>query len=224
MTICNRVYLLVATISFAWHGMTHAAVIERGYLNIINDAGNPSDGLRYLDMFFSDGLTTAAAVANAQLSYPDARLATSSEFNDLFSAAGILYDGTLATTGAFTASFTPGQSTFANYDGGVLSDVLGYTCDGCVTYRDSATVVWSSPDRLPVGARSRVSVVLTPTEALIDPARISAHTTSVGWLLVSEPLIPLTNPEPTTLTLMLLAASGLAVSTRRRRPRRSIIL
>jgi hypothetical protein len=58
--------------------------------NIIDDVGNPSDGLRFLDMTYSDGLSLAAAIANAQATYANARLATASEFDDLFSAAGIV--------------------------------------------------------------------------------------------------------------------------------------
>jgi hypothetical protein len=69
---------------FAYLPLAHAALVEVGDLNIINDAGNPSDGLRYLDMTYSDGLTQAAALTNAQATYANARLATASEFDDLF--------------------------------------------------------------------------------------------------------------------------------------------
>ena len=51
------------------------AVRGIGLKDIIDDAGNASNGLRYLDMSFSDGLTEADALANAQATYSNARLA-----------------------------------------------------------------------------------------------------------------------------------------------------
>ena len=76
-----------------WLGgaVANAGIIESGDLNIIDDAGNASVGLRYLDMIYIDGKTEAAALA-----------ATPSEFDDLFSAAGIAYDGALTASGPFT--------------------------------------------------------------------------------------------------------------------------
>ena len=61
-------------------GMTTAAIVESGDLNIIDDPGNPSHGLRYLDMTYSDGKTLADALAAAQAVYPNARKATPSEW------------------------------------------------------------------------------------------------------------------------------------------------
>tara|TARA_R110002096_G_scaffold381363_1_gene575213 strand:- start:2114 stop:2611 length:498 start_codon:yes stop_codon:yes gene_type:complete len=80
-----------------------ASIDEVGDLNIINDMANPSDGLRYLDRSFSDGLSLAHALINAQGSYANARLATPSEWDDLFAAAGITYDGAVTASDAFTA-------------------------------------------------------------------------------------------------------------------------
>ena len=87
-----------------WLGgaVANAGIIESGDLNIIDDAGNASVGLRYLDMTYIDGKTEAAALAAAQLVYPNVHLATPSEFDDLFSAAGIAYDGALTASGPFT--------------------------------------------------------------------------------------------------------------------------
>ena len=70
-------------------------VTEVGDLNIIDDDGNPSNGLRYLDLTFSLNRTLASALANAQATYSNARLATASEWDDLFAAAGITYDALL---------------------------------------------------------------------------------------------------------------------------------
>jgi hypothetical protein len=124
-------------------GLTHnanATVVQVGDLNIIDQAGNASDGLRYLDMSYSDGLTEAAALANAQGTYSNARLAIATEFDDLFAAAGIGYDrsGEMASD-----SFLPGSGDFfssgSNYDGGLLSLALGYTLT-------NQTYLWTDPD------------------------------------------------------------------------------
>ena len=80
MASVNRIGFLALALAFAWHGASSAALVEVGDLNIIDDPGNPSDGLRYLDMTYSDGLTLADALANAQATYPNARAATPAAF------------------------------------------------------------------------------------------------------------------------------------------------
>lgn len=65
-------------------------IMEVGDLNIIDDVGNASDGLRFLDMSYSVGRTQADALANARVIYSNARLATVAEWENLFLAAGIL--------------------------------------------------------------------------------------------------------------------------------------
>ena len=89
---------LVIAIVLAVPSVTFGAIIDNGDLTIIDDAGNASDGLRFLDMSYSDnvpggdysgGMTAAEALANAQATYANARLATPEEFDDLFAAAGL---------------------------------------------------------------------------------------------------------------------------------------
>jgi hypothetical protein len=102
--------LIAFTITF--FGTARAVIIEVGDLNFIDDAGNPSDGLGFLDMSFSVGLTQADALTNAQLTYADARIATPDEFDDLFLAAGVTYSGALTASDGFEVGLgefiTPG--------------------------------------------------------------------------------------------------------------------
>ena len=93
-------------------------VTEVGDLNIIDDDGNPSNGLRYLDLTFSKGRTLASALANAQATYSNARLATPDEWDDLFDAAGITYDGLLTASDAFETGTSEDISSNVAYDGG----------------------------------------------------------------------------------------------------------
>ena len=93
-------------------------ITQVGTLNIIVDAGNPSNGLRYLDLDFSTGLTLAGALANAQATYSNARLATPDEWDDLFAAAGITYAASLTASDAFETGPTAVISSGVAYDGG----------------------------------------------------------------------------------------------------------
>ncbi len=97
-----RICIVLFALIFAATGLAPAAINEVGDLNIIDDPGNPSDGLRYLDMSFSAGLTLSAALTNTQATYPNARVATPSEFNDLFASSGIMFNGALTAADAFT--------------------------------------------------------------------------------------------------------------------------
>ncbi len=71
--------------------IVHAEINEEGDLNIISQAGNPSDGLGYLDLTYSFGRTQSEALAAARANYPSARMAKPSEFKDLFNASGLEY-------------------------------------------------------------------------------------------------------------------------------------
>ena len=85
--------LMAALLTLLLSSSVPAATIEMGDLNIIDDAGNPSDGLRFLDLSFSEGRTLADALTNAQATYGNARLATPSEADDLFDASSLILDG-----------------------------------------------------------------------------------------------------------------------------------
>lgn len=184
MRIFIRIIMIVFAISSAWQGATIAAIIEVGDLNVINDPGNPSDGLSYLDMAFSDGLSQAAALANAQASYADARLATPAEFDDLFDAAGIAYNGALTASDAFSIGVNTTISNGVNYDGGALAAQLGFTTT-------NISWIWSDPDGNADTGTTRDYLVLEGAPIANESARIfnvftSPPNSSIGWLIVSE--------------------------------------
>ena len=173
-------------------GMTTAAIVESGDLNIIDDPGNPSHGLRYLDMTYSDGKTLADALAAAQAVYPNARKATPSEWDDLFDAAGILYNGSLKASDAFAVAGSTIQkiSTNANYNTS-LRDALGPTAS-------DATLIWSDPDGTVGGGTTRDRLKLAgtaPNGAEIAHFTLLPPNGALGWLLVSEP-VPIISTYP----------------------------
>ena len=189
MVIDRRICFLVFTIAFASQGGATAGIIQVGDLNIIDQAGNPSDGLRYLEMTYSDGLTEATALANAQATYSNSRLATPSEFDDLFAAAGISYDGATTASGGFDVGGSPVISSGANYDGAALAGALGYTYS-------SGTNIWTDPDRSASSATTRDFLQLLTTEAAVYQYASSPPNSVIGWLIVSEV------PEPSTLAAL----------------------
>ena len=185
--------------------VVHATVMEVGDLNIIDDAGNPSDGLRYLDMSYSDGLTQAAALAAAQVNYANARLATPSEFDDLFAAAGISYNGALTVADGFTDGSTAGISSGSNYDGGALRLILGLTNPA------GFTNIWTDPDGSSQADTTRDRIILGLTGATVVNSTSLPPNDRIGWLLVSDAA---SVPEPTTLALMTLGLAALGLRHR----------
>ncbi len=164
--------------------LTHAAIVEVGDLNIIDDSSNPSNGLRYLDLSFSDGLNLADALANAQLTYSDARLATPQEWDDLFAASDIAYSEGTASD-AFTTGAGFNLSLGTNYDGGVLRLALGTTGGSFAQF-------WSDPDGSSANSTTLDFISLGPSSASILQNASGPPDAANGWLLVSEPtVIPL---------------------------------
>jgi len=168
--------------------LAQTAVVEVGDLNIINDAGNPSDGLRYLDMSYSDGLSQAAALANAQATYANARIATASEFDDLFAAAGITYNSSYTASDGFLSTGFPYHilSTGANYDSASLLFALGATVPGDEFGNNPEVVIFTDPDGSNNSATTQdiLGLYLQGAELIQVPWTVPKD--QAGWLLVSE--------------------------------------
>lgn len=125
-----RTALTVLIVFASFSATLHADIIEEGHLNIIYDPGNNSDGLAYLDLSYSMGMTRSEALANARTDYPNARLATPNEFSDLFDASGLLYytgyrGGTMADLfPSADIGYTVTVSKYGGYNRSLLLDKL----------------------------------------------------------------------------------------------------
>jgi hypothetical protein len=178
-----------------------------GDLNIINQAGNASNGLRYLDMSYSDGLSLADALTAAQGTYGNARLAIASEWDDLFAAAGIGY---LTSALPASAGFGEGSNYIftQDYDGGLLQAFLGDT----VSSAPGLTAIWTTPDGLLSEFSTYDYTLLDQTYAgFYQASEVPGHY-HVGWLLVSEVSAV---PAPPALILFALGLAGLGLAKRR---------
>jgi len=196
--------LIALVIAVVSPGICHGDLVEVGDLNFIDDPGNPSDGLAFLDMSYSDGLTQAAAIANAQLTFADARLATPSEFDDLFAASGIDYDGALKASDGFNVGLGATISSGSNYDGGALAMALGSTD------QTNATFFWTDPDGTNSSSSTREYVFMGTTLgtfAGIYQSNSTPPNSDIGWLLVSDSAAI---PEPSAFWCVGLVGLGIA--------------
>lgn len=184
----------------------YASICEVGDLNIINDPGNPSDGLRYLDMTFSVGLSLAAALTNAQGTYPDTRLAMPSEWDDLFAAAGVTYSGTATDSDAFTV----GGNLLISVTAVPIFTVLGETVPG------GEMNVWSDPDSDNTGVTTRdflqLKLSIPSGAASIFNIGIAAPQAGTGWMLVSDATV-----VPLPPAILFLASGVVGLLLRRTR-------
>jgi hypothetical protein len=176
----TRIFLTaLCALTITFSGVARSSIIESGDLNFISDVGNPSDGLAFLDMTFSDGLTQAAALANAQLTHADARLATPTEFTNLFLATGLTFLPGTEPSVAFNngSNFTV---TLADPGVATLQAALGSTTG-------SDTYVWSDPDGSLVTSTTR-DILTINADGLTTASQFSSTpaTAGIGWLLVSD--------------------------------------
>lgn len=185
-----------------------ADIMEVGDLNIIDQAGNASDGLRYLDMSYSDGLTMADALANARATYANARLATASEFDDLFAASTLTYDGSLKLSDAFLPGEFAWLSSQSNYDTS-LRDILGVTnLDGTIAY------LYTDPDGTSHSSSTLDVLGLSEWGVFMNHQRGTPPHPSIGWLIVSGPAVV---PLPGATILGFLGLGTASMKLRRRR-------
>lgn len=189
-----------------------ADIIEVGDLNIIDDPGNPSNGLRYLDMSFSDGLSLADALTNAQGTYANARLATPSEFDDLFDASTLSLNGTSTFSSGFLTGANVRISGGANYNTS-LRDQLGATAGANL-------FIWTDPDGSFRTNTTRDALLISFNNTQVMNLGTTAPSPDVGFLLVSEATATAV-PEPSTVFLLGLGFAGSGALRRRRKQRRT---
>ncbi|MBD3673410.1 MAG: hypothetical protein HUJ26_07775 [Planctomycetaceae bacterium] len=191
----NKLFPILAIfMALASQGMADGEILESGDLNIIVDAGNASDGLRFLDMSFSNGLTLEDALTNARATYPNARLATPAEWDDLFAAAGITYHRGLTASDAFAANPVSylvtgtlnGGVTIEDNDPAVwiVRQALGPSGDS-----PHDTYIWSAPDGSNDFATTRDVAILSLDDftAFQSSTPATGSRPGIGWLLVSDP-------------------------------------
>lgn len=212
----NKSHLLSAMCACAFIAcmpLAQAAVVELGDLNIINDAGNPSDGLRYLDMTYSDGLTLSEALTNAQATYANARIATASEFDDIVAAAGITYNSSFTASDGFNSTGSPYHvlSTGANYNSSLVA-ILGPTVPGD-EFDPPSTVVFTDPDGTNNTASTHDIFGLYGTTMEIIQVPWTVPNDQAGWLLVSEATVV---PVPAAVWLFGSGLLGLIGVARRK--------
>ncbi len=197
-----------ATLTIIFSDPARAAIVEIGDLNFISHFGNASDGLAFLDMSFSVGFDQADALANARLTYLDARLATPDEFDDLFLAAGVTYSGIYTASDGFGAGPPVYLTGAADPGAAALVAALGAT-------RLSDTLVWTDPDGNSALGTTRDFVnVSTSAFTRLSQSPIAGESPVVGWLLVSDSAVV---PEPSTGLLVAAGVLGLGFRGRRRR-------
>jgi hypothetical protein len=203
----------LCALAITFSGVARAAISQSNDLNFISGTGTASDGLAFLDMSFSVGLSEVEALANARLTYVDARLATAAEFDDLYLAAGVNWHGLLRASDGFT----PGANGYlARLDDGVklLHSVLGSTYSDSTS---SGTAIWTDPDSISATSSTRDYISMNSDGvSLVQNSFFNAPNSTLGWLLVVASVqAPITQvPEPSTGILLSLGILGLGVRRR----------
>jgi hypothetical protein len=196
-----------------WATAARGDLVESGGLNYINDPGNPSHGLAFLDMSYSVGRTLASALANAQVSFANARLATPQEWDELFDAANINYNGALMASDAFETG-AGGIISSGDSDVSTLISRLGPT----FTFgSDRLLYVWSDPDGSQSGTRDVLDLIEFDDGRrfveLLQSDDSPPHP-SVGWMIVVA--VPETSSAILLAGAASLGAGGCAWRRRRR--------
>lgn len=188
--------------------------IQIGNANIIDDPENESHGLAFLDTSLSVGLTLDIALDRSP--FLDTRLATPSEIDDLFLAAGATYDVPDRPRDAFS----PGELVrlYTRPTGGpsdILIDVLGPTQSTPAT--GDAVFLWTDPfndetrdminvHRLPDGTNSSVmsQTTILPGDALDVYVAWPLVTRDAG-LFAQRNVAHAAIPEPSAFALFVVA-------------------
>ena len=123
----------------------------------------------------------AAALSNAQTNYANARQATPAEFDDLFAAAGVVYNGAETASSGFATGggiIIAQHATVAN-----LKAILGGV--GI----NSQQLIWTDPDESDSTASTRDWIDMRD-DGILAVIQSTAHvrqvTLKIGWLLVSD--------------------------------------
>jgi hypothetical protein len=191
-----------------------ASIQEVGDLNIIVDVSNPSNGLRFLDMSYSDGLGKAAALAAAQNVYANARLATAAEFDDLFAAAGVVYQTGRTASDSFLVggdiSIVSGTSSTTEPTD-LLINLLGPTNISGGAYE---LIIWTDPDGNDSTSTTRDYLTIHGKSSASNynsgagQSTVSAASGAsyAGWLIVSDAAMA-TVPEATSVIAWMILGS-----------------
>lgn len=205
--------ILVTAIQILVSNDVLAVIVEDGDLNIINDPTNPSNGLRYVDSSLSVGFFNVNdALANVRLTYPNARFATPSEFDDLFLAAGISGSPSISFDTGGTVAIASG--TNYDYDPNGLLGILGQTATsgGLPILR-----LWTSPDGSSDSSTTRDLIQFQ------DSAVLAANATQTPLSSGSTAASLIVTAVPETSSFLCVAVAGLvamrpnSVRTRLRR-------
>lgn len=181
-----------------------ADILQVGDLNIIQQSGNPSDGLRYLDLSLTVGKDFSQAEDSATAAYTNARPATSSEFDHLFEASTLRYDD---NSTRLSAGFLPGAgvtiSSGSNYNTSLLN-ILGPTFD-------TGAGIWTDPEN----SSNLDLIIFRPTLLEATFLNDTPPISSVAWLFVTSATEATAVPEPSAASGLLICAAAWMVFKQR---------